>query len=190
MVEEPTPDYIRPGLHFDPGPLGLDLYRLLCLYLADRRVMSIAIASEEKLREAPLGDSLIRALHDTHIDLEALRILISSAVTLRIAFDQYSGSRLDPELKNRTCGLLWPNWPKRKKESLTIREACNKIIHARKIQRDIANPDPYGNPDNPDAYILPSVYLYGEKDGEDWRAKLLIVDFVKRATAVWWRLVG
>jgi len=42
-----------PGLHFDPGPLGLDLYRLLCLYLADRRVMSIAIASEEKLHEAP-----------------------------------------------------------------------------------------------------------------------------------------
>jgi hypothetical protein len=179
MVEEARPDYIRPGLHFDPGPLGLDLYRLLCLYLADRRVMSIA-----------LGNSLIRTLHDTQIDLEVLRILISSAVTLRIAFDQYSGSVLDPKLKNRTCGLLWPNWPKRKKESLTIREACNKIIHARKIQRDIANPDPYGNPDNPDAYILPSVYLYGEKNGQDWRAKLLIVDFVKRATAVWTRLVG
>src|SRR5258708_20322258 len=155
MVEEPRPDYIRPGLHFDPGPLGLDLYRLLCLYLADRRVMSIAIASEDQ--EGPL-DSLIRTLHDTHIDLEVLRILICSGVTRRIAFDQYSGSVLDLELKNRTCGLLWPNWPKRKKESLTIREACNKIIHARKIQRDIANPSPYGNPDNPDAYILPSVY--------------------------------
>jgi hypothetical protein len=151
--------------------------------------MSIAIASEEK-REAPPGDSLIRILHDTHIDLEVLRILISLAVTLRIAFDQYSGSRLDPKLKNRACGLLWPNWPGCKKESLTIREACNKIVHARKIHRDIANPSPYGNPDNPDAYTLPSVYLYGEKDGQDWRAKLLIVDFVKRATAVWTRLAG
>jgi hypothetical protein len=108
MVEEPTKDYIKPGLHFDAGPLGLDLYRLLCLFLADRRVMSIALASE-KVHEAPLGDGLIRTLHDTHIDLEVLRILISSAVTLRIAFDQYSGSMFDPKLKKRTCGLLWPN---------------------------------------------------------------------------------
>src|SRR5258707_8463408 len=110
MVEEPTPDYIRPGLHFDAGPLGLDLYRLLCLYLADRRVMSLALDSDN-----------IRALHDSHMDVEVLRILISSAVTLRIAFDQYSGSVFAPKLKKGTCGLLWPKWPKRENESLTSR---------------------------------------------------------------------
>jgi hypothetical protein len=185
VVEEPAPHYIKPGLHFDAGPLGLDLYRLLCIFFGDRRVMSIVLASEEKLSEAPLGHGLIRILHDTHMELEVLRILISSAVTLRIAFDQYSGSLLDPDLKDRTCGLLWPKWPNKKKEPLTVREACNKIIHAAKIQRDIANPSPYGNPNNPDAYVQPHIYLYGEKNNQDWRAKLSIIDFVKRGTAVW-----
>ena len=81
--------------------------------------------------------------------------------------------------------MLWPNWPKRKNEALTIREACNKIIHATRIQRDIANPDPFRNPDNPDAYVLPHVYLYGEKDGREWKAKLSIIDFVKRGAVVY-----
>jgi hypothetical protein len=179
MVEEPTPDYIRPGLHFDAGPLGLDLYRLLSMYLPDEGVMSLALDSDN-----------IREIHDSHMGAEVLRILISSAVALRIAFDQYSGSVIAPKMKKRTCGLLWPNWPKRKDEPLTIRDACNKIIHATKIQRDIANPDPYGNHDNPDAYVLPSIYLYGKKNGRDWRAQLSIVDFVKRGTAVWRAIVG
>jgi hypothetical protein len=179
MVEELTPDYIRPGLHFDAGPLGLDLYRLLCLYLADRRVMSLALDDRDS----------IRALHDSHIDVEVLRILISSAVTLRIALDQYSGIAFGPKSIKGTCGLLWPNWPEHKNEPLTIREACNKIIHATKIQRDIANLSPDGNPDNPDAHVLPNVYLYGERGGQGWRAKLSIIDFVKRGANVWMAIV-
>jgi hypothetical protein len=42
MVEEESLDerfILRPGLHFDPGPLALDLYRLLCIFLADRKVI-------------------------------------------------------------------------------------------------------------------------------------------------------
>jgi hypothetical protein len=88
------------------------------------------------------------------------------------------------------CGVLWPNWPKRKREPLTIREACNKIIHATKIHRDIANPSPFGNPFNPEAYVSPYVYLYGKKDGQDWKAKLSIIDFVKRGAAIYSTIIG
>jgi hypothetical protein len=31
MVEESPSDHMRGRFHFDAGPLGLDLYRLLCL---------------------------------------------------------------------------------------------------------------------------------------------------------------
>lgn len=179
MVEEPIPDYIRPGLHFDPGPFLLDLYRLLVMYLADRRVMNLAAGHS--------GSSSIDALRNEHLYAETLRILISSAVTLRIAADQYPA--IFRSLRRTDCGLLWPNWPKRKSEVLTIREACNKVVHAKRIHRDIGNPDPFGIHDNPEAYVLPHVYLYGKKDGQDWKAKLSIVDFVKRGEAVYSRIM-
>ena len=121
MVEEPTPSHMAPALHFDPGPLALDLYRLLCMYLADRRVMNLALDSD-----------VVRQLHDNHLGAEVLRVLISSAVHLRIAFDQYP-ERLLGKLGEASCGILWQRWPKRKSEVLTTREACNKIIHAAKI---------------------------------------------------------
>ena len=41
MVEKPIPEHMRPGLHFDPIPFALDLYRLLCMFLADRQVVSL-----------------------------------------------------------------------------------------------------------------------------------------------------
>jgi hypothetical protein len=37
---------------------------------------------------------------------------------------------------------------------------------------------------NPESYVAPYVYLYGERDGQKWRAKLSIVDFVKWGEAV------
>lgn len=177
MVEELDPPYVRPGLHFDPAPVALDLYRLLCMHLADRWVMGEAGNSE-----------IIRALRNWHIGGEVLRILISSAVTLRIADNQYR--EVVGDLSKIDCGTLWPEWPKRKEQALDLREACNKNIHAENIQRDIANPDPHGDPDNPDAYVLPHVYLYGKRAGVDWRAKLSIIDFVERATAVCFKIMG
>jgi hypothetical protein len=180
MVEEKDFFGVRSGLHFDATPFALDLYRLLCMYLADRKVMNLVLESD-----------VIGELRGTHLYGEVLRILISSAITLRIASDQYPHifKRLR-RMNKDTCGVLWPDWPKRKNEPLTIREACNKIIHAKAIQRDIANPDPFGNPQNPEAYVAPYVYLYGNKDEKDWRVELSIVDFVRRGAGVYLAIIG
>ena len=69
-----------------------------------------------------------------------------------------------------------------------IREACNKIVHAKDINRDVANPNASGMIHN-DPYVGPYVYLYGDKDGQEWKAKLSIVDFVKRGEDVYSRIL-
>jgi len=176
MVEVPTPHYMERGHRFDAGPYLLDLYRLLCMELADRLVVKQAVKSP-----------IFERLRGEHIEGESIRILTSTSIPLRILFDrhnkQQAGRRqhddwhdkLLDEAKNADCGRLYARWPRKKSEVLTLREACNKIIHATTIYRDIAEErDP--------SHYLPYLYLYGKKDGLDWRAKLSIIAFAEHAT--------
>jgi hypothetical protein len=81
--------------------------------------------------------------------------------------------------------MLFPDWPQHKDhhEVLTLREACNKIIHATEINYDSVIPDRSNNPDREGVYLRPHLYLYGTKNKKGWRAKLSIVDFVKWSAA-------
>ena len=65
-----------------------------------------------------------------------IRILISSAVALRILLDQHPTEFEKTPMQ--PCGSLWPSWPKNKRrpEVLTLREACNKIVHSEDIKDD------------------------------------------------------
>lgn len=171
MAEEKLPEHLTGLGHvFDPTPFALDVYRLACLVLADKRV-------------AKLGHRQLSIFKDQYVRPEVTRILISTAVALRIRFD-----RNDPhhkKLQKSEYGKLYPNWPSKKREALTLREACNKIIHATQIRFDIVIPDERYNPDEEGAYInRPYLYLYGTKDGINWRATLSMIDFADRAAAI------
>ena len=175
MIEVPTPHYMERGHRFDAGPYLLDLYRLLCMELADRLVVKQAVKSP-----------IFERLRGEHIEGESIRILTSTSIPLRILFDRRNKKRaggrrhddwhdkLLDEAKNADCGRLYARWPRKKSEVLTLREACNKIIHANTIHRDIA----YAEPN----HFRPYLYLYGKKDGLDWRAKLSIIAFAEHAT--------
>jgi hypothetical protein len=172
VAEELNP----PGHHFDSGAYTLGLYRLLCMVLADERVAKLGPRS-----------STISRLRDDYLDSEVKRALVSSAIALRIWIDERD-PRAFADLKTN-CGKLYPNWPKQKKKFkvLSLREACNKIIHATEINEDLVVPDRPHNPDYEGSYLRPYLYLYGVKDKQSWRAALSIVDFVKWGTTVFWR---
>jgi len=176
MAERPPPDYMKAGHIFDRGPITLDLYRLLSMVLVDQRMSGLASKSHfiDMLREEYLGE-------------EITRILISSAAALRIWFDLHD-PRYFADLKTN-CGKLFADWPTRSKKSevLTLREACNKIIHATRVHHDTV-----GDPEYEDWYLRPYVYLYGKKGKRNWRAQLDIVNFAKWGTAAlwWWRHKG
>ena len=165
-------DNLTRGHQFDGGPFALDLYRLLGMVLSDKRIASLGDETSYLMQP-------IWLLQERFRKAELLRILVSSAVALRILFDQKRDPREQrfETVSRKPCGFLWPNLPKRQREVLTIREACNKIIHATDVIEDEVNSDWRQNPDQLGVYIRPFVYLHGTKDGADWRAKLSIIEF-------------
>ena len=178
-------DNLTRGHHFDGGPFALDLYRLLAMVLADKQIAELA--DEASYHEPPEWQ-----LQDRFRKSEVIRILVSSAVALRILLDQDRDVR-DTRFKTiskRPCGTLWPTWDKAKKRAkgkpkpLTVRDACNKIIHAKDVVDDIVIPDRRHNPDELGVYLKPFVYLYGTQNKKHWRAKLSILEFVPRAALV------
>ncbi|MDA9529936.1 hypothetical protein ACM42_16215 [Bradyrhizobium sp. CCBAU 25338] len=129
-----------------------------------------------------LTSSTIAMMQGGFFKTEVTRILISCAAGLRIRFDQSQGPT---DEQKADCGKLFPNWatdPK-KVEVLTLREACNKIIHATDIRFDVVIPDAAINPDEEGAYYLPQLYLYGSKGRNDWRAELSLIDFARWGSA-------
>ena len=78
VTEEKLPKYLkRLGHVFDPGPFALDLYRLVCFVLGDKP-------------GAKLGPGYyhITRLKQGFVRPEVTRILISTAVALRIKFEE------------------------------------------------------------------------------------------------------
>jgi hypothetical protein len=161
----------------DPGPIALELYRLLCISATDDRIVEFALRSNS-----------IDELRHTYRDTEVTRILVSSSVMLRVWMDQEhpkNHPRAFDDSKS-DCGRLFAEWPRKKSQVLTLREACNKIIHAEQVYPDIV-----GFPDRGDEryYIRPNRALYGTLRGKQWRAELSIVSFVTWGTVLlqWWR---
>jgi hypothetical protein len=142
---------LTPNPNLDGGPFALDLYRLLCMMLADKQIA--ALVDQLAYTTPP-----VQELQDRYRSSEIIRILISSAVTLRILFDQHP--RAFDTLPHKPCGKLWPRWPEQKRTSelLTLREACNKIIHARNIEDVPVIPDLHRNPDLMGSYIRPFLH--------------------------------
>ena len=178
MPELIRPAWIKPGLHFDPTSFALDLYRLLCVFLADREVVK-NFDLEESFSE-------IATLRSDHLSGELVRILITCSVALRLAFDQYPKIG---HLQSKNCGKLYGSWSKQKRkkpEILTLREACNKIIHAKDCQFDASKTDP----NREGIYLRPFLFLYGKKHKQGWRAKLSIAEFVKWGAVVFLRMAG
>jgi hypothetical protein len=167
-------EFNPPGYQLDTRPYILELYRLLCMVMADERIARLGY---------PI-DSAISRLRDEHVYNEVKRTLISSAVALRICLDE-SHPQEFAHLKTN-CGKLYPNWSKQKKkfEDLSLREACNKVIHATEINEDLVIPNRARNPDYEGTYLRPYLYLYGVKGKQEWKAVLSVIEFVKWGSVV------
>ena len=108
---------------------------------------------------------------------EASRLLISVGVMIRNLMDAKSPEML--ELYIRKKDMIVGHYTigkKRRKKELTFREACNKLIHALRINFDMA-----GRNKKKLGYLRPKVYLYGEFRDEGWRAVLDVTKFIKIA---------
>lgn len=169
MAEFIPPQRLEPGAHLpNVQATYIDLHRLLSIFLASRAFSDLIHAPAGHSQE--LQDPLFR-LQECEED-EISRILLNLAITARVVDDAH-GRILD--LVASSCGRLVQdlNRPERSVE-LELREACNKVIHAHGRNFDVEH-NATGRP-----YLTPTVYLYGQQGGTEWKATLDIVEFAKQ----------
>lgn len=164
MVEQVLQWPYKAGYNFEVEKVRLELYRLLNQFLA-----------EEKLSKYTTNDSWLFHAVDIvghFFDIETQRILIQAAVVARIKDDNEDDSRLKLSEFETTCGTLFENLAEPVEVQLSLREACNKIIHALSFNYDVDNQTSTN-------IVNPVIYLYGMRGRKEWKASLNIIDFVK-----------
>lgn len=167
MAEHIPKDHWEAKPRIEPDSYLAEVYRLAAFCFSSEKLASMEPAG------APwsLGDfALARA------ESEVSRTLLTVAAWLRIKSDDeswiYSYNEpvgdLAPDLNNAAETI-----------ELTLREACNKVIHAQRIHFDKSR-----NPTTEREFLNPTVYTYGRKSGKHWKATIDLAAFCQSAMQV------
>ena len=134
--------------------LRRDVYLLASLLLADKKMASIRNVSDWS-----------RDLYENEVN----RFMLLVAAVSRGLLDLSDKS----DVENHSCGEYWPEFRKNK-ESLTFRQACNSVIHAKEIL-------PYKVKYKAmirQAYYVDRITVRGKHKGKTTRAQIDIIKFV------------
>jgi hypothetical protein len=103
-----------------------------------------------------------------HLRTEVPRLLIATAATLRAKIDDGSWATNDERVGWLSQG---ENLDPEKGEALSIREACNKIIHAKAVRPHVVT-------ENDGVETIGSLMLLnGERGGRSWTAEINLREF-------------
>lgn len=141
----------------------LELYRLVAIFLASRNFASLTTSTGERF------DPMF-TLQGCEED-EFTRLLLTLAITARVLDDRKG---MDPTVRaTARCGTLIGNRANPSVKKLTLREACNKIIHAKKIRPVVKENR------KRQKYMEPRIHLFGDLNGIEWEATLEVLPFAK-----------
>lgn len=173
-MEFDKPAHLHPGHIVPTSSLRLDLWRLLTIFLADR---AFATLTEPEFHADGYAQPLMSLQSEFEED-EITRILIGTAITLRVLDDR--DGLLNSDMYCGTLEINGGNTP------LTLREACNKIVHATKVNFDLERLDggPIEQLGMSPPYLTPNIYFYGSLRGADWRATLDVIAYVHAAASL------
>ena len=164
-------EYIPPGSDvfkeaYKPNTqtVTLELHRLLSIFLSSKSFAELRTGTGEEF------DSIAEI--QQHEGDEITRILLAVAITARVIDDRQNKVF---DAISESCGTLVDVVATPGEESpLSLREACNKIIHAQKIRFDLSETDAH------QTYLNPLIYLYGQRqNGAEWKATLNVIEFAK-----------
>jgi hypothetical protein len=153
----------------DPNAYFLEIYRLLCHVLASAAISEVQRGFRRNLFNTAFQRS------------EISRLLIHVATYYRVKYDDGSWEHA-PWLHEQYEGvgvLVDDVEQPDASRSLAFREACNKVIHAKRVNFD-------GSPDSEESIgaLNATVHLYGERLGRQWKAQIDLVEFCRAASNV------
>jgi hypothetical protein len=164
----PNDGHGRAGHLPDAASTLVELHRLLAIFLASKGFADLVEAGVHDAAE--LHDPIF-ALQEVE-DSEISRILLAVAITARVLDD--ANERVLNEIAGECGTLLQDMREPENSVPLSLREACNKIIHASKLRVDLENND------RGRSYLQPFLYLYGQRNRIDWKATLDVIAFAKQ----------
>jgi hypothetical protein len=160
MTQQEPPEGYRPST----AQLRADLQHLLALFLASKPFM-------HRLQKEP--EYVVARLPLRKIEeAEIARLMLSTAIILRVLDDREDGNL---DCFSMFCGdLLKDVTQPVNPTKITLRETCNKIIHASHVTLERgSNPEPFSS-------LTGAAHLEGaRKAGVTWRATIDIYAFVK-----------
>ncbi len=147
-----------------------DLYLLLACTLGSKRYAELTNG---------IDYSPLQKLKDEFEQAEIGRLLLSLAVRIRVLDDR---GQVPRETMQRGCGVLEVGT---EETHLSLREACNKVVHASSAQFDIAFLDDFDStlPSPTSDHLEPRMLLFGCKGKVTWRATLNLVELANAALA-------
>ena len=145
------------------GSLRADLHQLLCVFEASESI-------HRKIQEEP--DYSKKHLLFEQLENDAItKLLLSTAITLRILDDRENGIL---EMFSMYCGLIQEKSNNlQESKGVTIRIACNKIVHATEIAM-VRN-----NVSSEIRYLFPEIDLSGTERNKKWDVTINIYEYVR-----------
>jgi hypothetical protein len=164
---------------FDDIQIERDLYHLLCSFLASPRLSELAIEDYE--HRGNEGIHAFNMFPNAFEKQNVQELLISIAVRLRMIDDRLDLNH-EPQIGGEvnSVGTL-KKGTEGAEEALTVRDACNKIIHAALIEYSLSSIELRGKKTS---FLKPELLLYDKRDKSGWKAMLDIIKFVKVGTHV------
>jgi hypothetical protein len=152
--------------NLDGQNILFEMYRLATIFYASKPLSELTNL-DPKFKD-PVGD-MMELCEIT----EAYRALLNVAIRMRIVLDWYQ-THASHYLKNATVPIgTFTCTITNNHKDLSLREACNKIIHARSVELHFET----SAADRRFA-LLPEVTLHGVKDSKAWTATLKISEFL------------
>jgi hypothetical protein len=161
-MERQYEEAVNDGIRIDSERVGLLSYRLLTMFLASKGL--------SKLRDGEYNSGA--DILSQHEQPEIEHNLVQIAILYRIADDNALAGRSINGSWNPVVGRLYPNASRKRSEELNLREACNKIIHLTKLNYDMVEGEYSWQ-----SYVRPTLYLYGRKASQEWKAVLDVKQF-------------
>ena len=167
MPELDTSWYAMKGPKLDSMACREKLYVLLSLFFASPR---IAEHCDDEV------GCPFRQMLDEHEEGLITRLLIETAVLIRMKDDLFEQQHGIPADANKDIvGNLWLPATASQSEPLHLREACNKVVHAKLINFDVRlEPHCWHS-----RHLNPTVYIHGTNQrGIEWKAEVDITKWV------------
>ena len=146
--------------------LRSDLHLLMAVYLASQPIAAIADFDVKR-------DVSVYKVEDCELE-SITRLIVSTSINIRVLDDQEE-NKLD--MLSLYCGTLTNDVEKPlSTQGLTLREACNKVIHAITVDFD------HGRLETGGTFLHPFLYLRGRDQRQrTWEANLDVVQFVRES---------